>query len=96
MTASSFSEASSLALATLFTCSCKPGTPLIKSDGYSFQVEMNYRAAQRGLKITEVPIHFEERVEGASKMNLREQLESALTPWKLRLKRDSPVLVPKG
>lgn len=68
----------------------------IKSDGYSFQVEMNYRAAQRALEITEVPIHFEERVEGASKMNLREQLESALTPWKLRLKRDRPVLVPKG
>jgi dolichol-phosphate mannosyltransferase len=36
----------------------------ISSDGYSFQVEMNYRAAQRGLKIGEVPIHFEGRVEG--------------------------------
>lgn len=59
----------------------------IRSDGYSFQVEMNYRAARKGLKIAEVPIHFEERVEGASKMNLREQLESALTPWKLRFQR---------
>lgn len=59
----------------------------IKSDGYSFQVEMNYRAAQRGLRIAEVPIHFEERVEGASKMNLREQIESALTPWRLRLQK---------
>lgn len=56
----------------------------VRSDGYSFQVEMNYRAARRGLAIAEIPIHFEERVEGASKMNLREQLESALTPWKLR------------
>jgi dolichol-phosphate mannosyltransferase len=56
----------------------------IRSNGYSFQVEMNYRAAQRGLKIAEVPIHFEERVEGNSKMSLREQMESALTPWKLR------------
>lgn len=55
----------------------------IKSDGYSFQVEMNYRAAGRGLKIAEVPIHFEERAEGASRMNLHEQIESALTPWKL-------------
>jgi dolichol-phosphate mannosyltransferase len=36
----------------------------ISSEGYSFQVEMNYRAAQRGLKIGEVPIHFEGRVEG--------------------------------
>ncbi|WP_256871495.1 polyprenol monophosphomannose synthase [Paenarthrobacter nitroguajacolicus] len=59
----------------------------IRSDGYSFQVEMNYRAARRSLKIAEVPIHFEERVEGASKMNLREQLESALTPWKLRFQK---------
>ncbi|SDX03502.1 dolichol-phosphate mannosyltransferase [Arthrobacter sp. cf158] len=59
----------------------------VRSDGYSFQVEMNYRAARQGLKIAEVPIHFEERVEGASKMNLREQLESALTPWKLRFQR---------
>jgi dolichol-phosphate mannosyltransferase len=69
----------------------------VKSDGYSFQVEMNYRAAQRGLKIAEVPIHFEERVEGASKMNLREQIESALTPWKLRLQKESfPLPVPSG
>ncbi|UXM91620.1 polyprenol monophosphomannose synthase [Paenarthrobacter sp. JL.01a] len=59
----------------------------IHSDGYSFQVEMNYRAARHGLTIVEVPIHFEERVEGASKMNLREQLESALTPWKLRFRK---------
>ncbi|MGO4247800.1 polyprenol monophosphomannose synthase [Paenarthrobacter sp. RAF54_2] len=69
----------------------------VRSDGYSFQVEMNYRAAQRGLKIAEVPIHFEERVEGASKMNLREQIESALTPWKLRFQKESfPLPVPSG
>jgi dolichol-phosphate mannosyltransferase len=59
----------------------------IRSDGYSFQVEMNYRAARGSRKIVEVPIHFEERVEGASKMNIREQLESALTPWKLRFQK---------
>lgn len=46
---------------------------------------MNYRTARNGLRIAEVPIRFEERVEGASKMNLREQIESALTPWKLLL-----------
>jgi dolichol-phosphate mannosyltransferase len=59
----------------------------IRSNGYSFQVEMNYRTAQRGLKIVEVPIRFEERIEGASKMNLREQVESALTPWKLVIQK---------
>lgn len=60
----------------------------IGSNGYSFQVEMNYRTAQRGLKIVEVPIRFEERIEGASKMNVREQIESALTPWKLVIRKN--------
>ncbi len=61
----------------------------IESNGYSFQVEMNYRTALQGLDIAEVPIRFEERTEGASKMNLREQLESAATPWRLRAQRRS-------
>jgi dolichol-phosphate mannosyltransferase len=56
----------------------------IGSNGYSFQVEMNYRALRRGLKIVEVPIHFAERTEGASKMSASVQLESALMPFKLR------------
>jgi len=56
----------------------------IRSNGYSFQVEMNYRTVQRGLKVVEVPIHFAERNEGESKMSLRVQLESALLPFQLR------------
>lgn len=59
----------------------------IESNGYSFQVEMNYRTVKRGLHIAEVPIHFEERTEGVSKMSLRVQLESALMPWKLLFSR---------
>ena len=55
----------------------------IQSNGYSFQVEMNYRTVKRGLRIAEVPIRFEERTVGASKMSLKVQLESALMPWKL-------------
>ena len=61
--------------------------PSIRSNGYSFQVEMNHRTVKRGLRILEVPIVFEERVEGASKMTLAVQLESAVTPWKLRFGR---------
>ena len=57
--------------------------PTIRSNGYSFQVEMNYRTVKKGLRILEVPIVFEERAEGASKMTLGVQLESAITPWKL-------------
>jgi dolichol-phosphate mannosyltransferase len=56
----------------------------IRSNGYSFQVEMNYRAVKRDLKIVELPIHFAERSEGESKMSLRVQLESVLMPFSLR------------
>ena len=56
----------------------------IRSNGYSFQVEMNYRAVRHGLKIVEVPIHFADRTKGQSKMSLRVQLESALLPFLLR------------
>ncbi|WP_431681023.1 polyprenol monophosphomannose synthase [Kitasatospora sp. KL5] len=57
----------------------------VHSNGYSFQVEMNHRVVRRGLRIAEVPIRFEERVKGASKMSFGVQVESALAPWKLLL-----------
>jgi dolichol-phosphate mannosyltransferase len=56
----------------------------IRSNGYSFQVEMNYRAVRHGLKLIELPIHFADRTKGQSKMSLRVQLESALLPFLLR------------
>ncbi|MER5949128.1 polyprenol monophosphomannose synthase [Streptomyces sp. cg28] len=56
----------------------------VDSAGYSFQVEMKYRALRRGHGIVEVPIHFEDRTVGESKMNLMVQLESVAMPWKLR------------
>jgi dolichol-phosphate mannosyltransferase len=59
----------------------------VRSNGYSFQVEMNYRAVKHDLKIVEIPIHFAERREGESKMSLRVQLESALMPFQLKYRR---------
>lgn len=59
----------------------------VHSNGYSFQVEMNYRTAKLGLRIAEIPIRFEERTKGASKMTFKVQLESALMPWRLLLRR---------
>jgi dolichol-phosphate mannosyltransferase len=56
----------------------------VRSNGYSFQVEMNYRTIARGLKVVELPIHFADRAEGESKMSLKVQLESALMPFSLR------------
>jgi dolichol-phosphate mannosyltransferase len=56
----------------------------VQSSGYSFQVEMNYRARLLGLKVVELPVHFAERTAGESKMTLKVQLESAAMPFRLR------------
>ena len=57
----------------------------VRSNGYSFQVELKYQAVRAGYTGVEVPIHFEERQIGNSKMTASVQLESAMLPWKLRL-----------
>ena len=48
----------------------------VTSKGYAFQIELTYRAAQRGLRIVEVPIVFRERRVGESKMSSRIALEA--------------------
>jgi dolichol-phosphate mannosyltransferase len=57
----------------------------IKSDGYSFQIEMNYHAWKRGFRIIEMPIIFVDRLIGTSKMSRRIVWEAAFMVWKLRL-----------
>jgi len=57
----------------------------VRSNGYGFQVELNYRCHQHGFRIAEVPIVFPDRVAGASKMSLRIVLEAALLVLRLRL-----------
>lgn len=57
----------------------------IRSEGYVFQVEMAYVAQRLGLRIREMPIYFEDRRIGQSKMSFRIQLEAALRVWLLRL-----------
>jgi len=59
----------------------------IRSDGFSFQIEMNHRCKQLGHKIVEIPIHFEERYAGSSKISLRIQLEALKLPWQLMFDR---------
>ena len=61
--------------------------PSIRSNGYSFQVEMTYRAFIAGCRIVEEPIVFTERRAGESKMSRGVIVESALMPWRLRLRR---------
>lgn len=55
----------------------------IHSNGYSFQVEMTHTAWHAGFAIHEVPITFEERREGASKMSGAIVQEALLMVWKL-------------
>jgi dolichol-phosphate mannosyltransferase len=56
----------------------------VLSDGFSFQIEMNYRCERLGQKIVEIPIHFEERYSGSSKISLRIQFEALKVPWQLK------------
>ena len=55
----------------------------IVSEGYAFVVEVTFLAASVGLRITESPIIFIERREGASKLSSGILFESLLTPWRL-------------
>lgn len=57
----------------------------IKSNGYSFQIEMTYRASRKGFRIAETPIVFEDRQVGQSKMSRKIFLEAVLMVWRLRL-----------
>ena len=56
----------------------------IHSNGYSFQIEMTYRALRKGMKVKEVPIVFVDRTAGKSKMSRRIFVEAIGVVWKLR------------
>jgi dolichol-phosphate mannosyltransferase len=57
----------------------------IKSDGYSFQIEMNYRCVERGFRVGEIPIIFIDRHSGSSKMSKKIVREAVVMVWKLKL-----------
>jgi dolichol-phosphate mannosyltransferase len=56
----------------------------VHSNGYSFQIEMTYRAVRRGFRVVEIPIVFVDRTLGTSKMNGRIFAEAVGVVWKLR------------
>ena len=58
--------------------------PNVRSNGYSFQVEMTFRAQLCGFRMVEVPIIFMERRAGQSKLSKGVVWESLLMPLKLR------------
>jgi dolichol-phosphate mannosyltransferase len=56
----------------------------LRSDGYSFQVELKYLADRLGYRHIEIPITFTERRAGKSKMSLAIALEACWRIWKFR------------
>jgi dolichol-phosphate mannosyltransferase len=63
----------------------------VASTGYSFQVELAWRAYRQGFRVTEVPITFTEREHGVSKMSgniFKEQL-LRVTTWGLQARKDT-------
>jgi dolichol-phosphate mannosyltransferase len=56
----------------------------VRSSGYAFQIELTYRALKKGFRVKEVPIVFEDRRVGQSKMSRTIFLEALSMVWKLR------------
>lgn len=58
----------------------------IESSGYSFQIELKYKAQKMGFKPFEFPIIFEDRVIGQSKMSSRILFEALYKVWVIRFR----------
>jgi dolichol-phosphate mannosyltransferase len=71
-------------LAALNLCS-------IRSNGYSFQIETTYRAHRLGAAIVEIPITFEERRHGCTKLSRGIIFEAIWIVWKLKLQSSSEI-----
>ncbi len=57
----------------------------VSSDGYSFQIEMNFKAWKKGFRIKEIPIVFVDRLVGSSKMSKKIIREAIFEVWRLRI-----------
>tara|TARA_B100000427_G_scaffold18501_1_gene14213 strand:- start:936 stop:1670 length:735 start_codon:yes stop_codon:yes gene_type:complete len=55
----------------------------VRSNGYSFQIEMTHKIWRQGLRVSELNIIFTERVEGSSKMSLNIAWEAVWMVWRL-------------
>jgi dolichol-phosphate mannosyltransferase len=59
---------------------------LVICDGYAFQAEMTFKAYKKGFDIKEIPIIFEDRRVGQSKMSLKIALEAVWVIWWIKLR----------
>ena len=58
----------------------------VRSNGYCFQIEIAYLCQKRGFRVVEVPIHFNDRVAGQSKMSAGIAIEAAWKVWQIKFK----------
>lgn len=58
----------------------------VRSDGYAFQIEMNFRCWRKGYRMREIPIIFVDRRSGTSKLSRGVINEAVWIPWWLRLR----------
>ena len=58
----------------------------IRSGGYSFQIEMNFKTWKKGFRIKEIPIVFIDRAIGKSKMSRKIVREAVWMVWKLKIR----------
>jgi dolichol-phosphate mannosyltransferase len=56
----------------------------IYSNGYAFQVEVAYICQRQSYRVLEIPIKFNERARGQSKMSWRVSLEAAWRVWQMK------------
>jgi len=61
------------------------GFERVRSNGYAFQIEMNYRFVKYGARIKEIPFFFLDRTRGTSKLTFRIGLEALWMVWWLRI-----------
>jgi dolichol-phosphate mannosyltransferase len=57
----------------------------VNTDGYGFQIEMNFKVWRKGMRLKEIPILFVDRRVGISKMNNKIVWEAMWLVWKLRV-----------
>ncbi len=59
----------------------------VECSGYAFQIELTYRTVKKGFQVVELPIVFEDRRVGHSKMSRRIVLEAVSKVWSIRRSR---------
>lgn len=74
------------------------GLERINSNGYVFQVEMAFVSEKLGFRILEIPIYFEDRRIGRSKMSVPVKVEAALRVFEIRWRHRNvqPISLPRS